>query len=151
MLAIGMSLMTKPKTLLLISPRGLAPLVTEELFRTIQKLTRRGSPLCSWSRTPSPPGTSPPGGYVVENGRIVLDGIGRGTLSEEDVREFHLGSGRARKEESYKDAKRYKRRKRRLRTSRRTGKTSWRLKISEIYPFGGPRYQPASPFPYLRG
>jgi branched-chain amino acid transport system ATP-binding protein len=50
-------------------------------------------------------------GYVVETGRIVLDGAARELLENEDVREFYLGSGE-KERRSYKDAKRYKRRKR---------------------------------------
>ena len=50
-------------------------------------------------------------GYVVETGRIVLDGTARELLENEDVREFYLGSGE-KERKSYKDAKRYKRRKR---------------------------------------
>jgi branched-chain amino acid transport system ATP-binding protein len=48
---------------------------------------------------------------VVETGRIVLDGMARELLENEDVREFYLGSGE-KERKSYKDAKRYKRRKR---------------------------------------
>ena len=50
-------------------------------------------------------------GYVVETGRIVLDGTAQALLANEDVREFYLGSGE-KERRSYKDAKRYKRRKR---------------------------------------
>jgi branched-chain amino acid transport system ATP-binding protein len=50
-------------------------------------------------------------GYVVETGRIVLDGEAQELLENEDVREFYLGSGE-KERKSYKDAKRYKRRKR---------------------------------------
>jgi branched-chain amino acid transport system ATP-binding protein len=82
MLAIAMALMTKPKVLLLDEPSlGLAPLGI---------------------------GTR---GYVVEMGRVVLDGTARELIENEDVREFYLGSGE-KERKSYKDAKRYKRRKR---------------------------------------
>jgi len=50
-------------------------------------------------------------GYVLENGRVVLDGPAAALLDNEDVREFYLGTG-AKERRSYQDAKRYKRRKR---------------------------------------
>ncbi len=112
MLAIGMSLMTKPKMLLLDEPSlGLAPLVTEELFRIIRKLNQAGITIMLVEQNAFAALNIATRGYVVENGRIVLDGTAQELLANKDVREFYLGSGE-KERKSYKDAKRYKRRKR---------------------------------------
>jgi branched-chain amino acid transport system ATP-binding protein len=112
MLAIGMSLMTKPKMLLLDEPSlGLAPLVTEELFKIIRKLNQAGITIMLVEQNAVAALGIATRGYVVENGRIVLDGTAQALLENKDVREFYLGSGE-KERKSYKDAKRYKRRKR---------------------------------------
>ncbi len=112
MLAIGMALMTKPKILLLDEPSlGLAPLVTEELFGIIRRLNESGITIVLVEQNAFAALNIANRGYVVETGRIVLDGKAQELLGNEDVREFYLGSGE-RERKSYKDAKRYKRRKR---------------------------------------
>ncbi|MCP4757277.1 MAG: ABC transporter ATP-binding protein [Proteobacteria bacterium] len=112
MLAIGMALMTKPKMLLLDEPSlGLAPLITEELFAIIQKLNKAGITIILVEQNAHAALGIGDRGYVVEMGRVVLDGKAQDLLKNEDVREFYLGAGEN-KRKSYKDAKRYKRRKR---------------------------------------
>ncbi|MBL7225323.1 MAG: ABC transporter ATP-binding protein [Desulfobacteraceae bacterium] len=112
MLAIGMALMTKPKMLLLDEPSlGLAPLITEGLFSTISQLNQTGITIILVEQNAHAALDIGTRGYVMETGRIVLDGNARELLENEDVREFYLGSGK-RERKSYKDAKRYKRRKR---------------------------------------
>jgi branched-chain amino acid transport system ATP-binding protein len=112
MLAIGMALMTKPKMLLLDEPSlGLAPLITEELFGIIRQLNEEGITIMLVEQNAHAALNIGSRGYVVETGRIVLDGKAQELLGNEDVREFYLGSGE-RERKSYKDAKRYKRRKR---------------------------------------
>jgi branched-chain amino acid transport system ATP-binding protein len=112
MLAIGMALMTRPKILLLDEPSlGLAPLVTEELFDIIKRLNESGITIMLVEQNAHAALNIGTRGYVVETGRIVLDGSAQGLLENEDVREFYLGSGE-KERKSYKDAKRYKRRKR---------------------------------------
>jgi branched-chain amino acid transport system ATP-binding protein len=112
MLAIGMALMTKPKMLLLDEPSlGLAPLIVEELFGIIQQLNQSGITIVLVEQNAHAALNIGNRGYVVEMGRIVLDGTSQDLLENEDVREFYLGSGE-RERKSYKDAKRYKRRKR---------------------------------------
>jgi len=112
MLAIGMALMTKPKMLLLDEPSlGLAPLITEELFGIIKQLNESGITIVLVEQNAFAALNIGHRGYVVETGRIVLDGSAQELMSNEDVREFYLGSGE-RERKSYKDAKRYKRRKR---------------------------------------
>jgi len=112
MLAIGMALMTKPKILLLDEPSlGLAPLITEELFSIIKKLNESGITIVLVEQNANAALNIGIRGYVIETGRIVLDGKAGDLLKNEDVREFYLGSGE-KERKSYKDAKRYKRRKR---------------------------------------
>jgi branched-chain amino acid transport system ATP-binding protein len=112
MLSIGMALMTKPKMLLLDEPSlGLAPLITEELFRIIRQLNETGITIMLVEQNAFAALKIGSRGYVVETGRIVLDGEAQELLENEDVREFYLGSGEKGRK-SYKDAKRYKRRKR---------------------------------------
>lgn len=112
MLAIGMALMTNPKILLLDEPSlGLAPLITEELFKIISMLNKSGITIVLVEQNAHAALNIGTRGYVLETGRIVLDGTAKDLIANEDVKEFYLGSGeKARK--SYKDAKRYKRRKR---------------------------------------
>ena len=112
MLAIGMALMTKPKILLLDEPSlGLAPLITEELFSIIARLNETGITIVLVEQNAHAALGIGTRGYVIETGRIVLDGSSQELLDNEDVREFYLGSGK-RERKSYRDAKRYKRRKR---------------------------------------
>lgn len=112
MLAIGMALMTKPKILLLDEPSlGLAPLITEELFNIISQLNQTGITVVLVEQNAHAALGIGKRGYVVEMGRIVLDGTAQELLGNEDVREFYLGSGK-KERKSYRDAKRYKRRKR---------------------------------------
>jgi branched-chain amino acid transport system ATP-binding protein len=112
MLAIGMSLMTRPKILLLDEPSlGLAPLITEELFRIIRQLNQEGMTILLVEQNAHAALRIGHHGYVLENGRVVLEGTAGALLENEDVREFYLGAG-AKERKSYQDAKRYKRRKR---------------------------------------
>jgi len=112
MLAIGMALMTKPRMLLLDEPSlGLAPLITEGLFSIISQLNQTGMTIILVEQNAHAALDIGTRGYVMETGRIVLDGNARELLENEDVREFYLGSGK-KERKSYKDAKRYKRRKR---------------------------------------
>ena len=112
MLAIGMSLMTRPKILLFDEPSlGLAPLITEELFGIIQRLNQEGMTILLVEQNAHAALQIGHHGYVLENGRVVLEGTAGALLENEDVREFYLGTG-AKERKSYQEAKRYKRRKR---------------------------------------
>jgi len=112
MLAIGMALMTNPKILLLDEPSlGLAPLITEELFDIISTLNKSGITIVLVEQNAHVVFNIGTRGYVLETGRIVLDGTAKELITNEDVKEFYLGSGE-KERKSYKDAKRYKRRKR---------------------------------------
>jgi len=112
MLAIGMALMTRPKLLLLDEPSlGLAPLIVRELFSTIRNLNREGLTIFLVEQNAHAALSVGHTGYVMENGRIVLDGPSGELIKNKDVREFYLGTARV-DEKRFLEAKRYKRRKR---------------------------------------
>ena len=113
MLAIGRAIMSKPKLLLLDEPSmGLAPQIVEEIFEIVQDLNvkERVSFLLAEQNT-SVALRYANYGYILENGRIVMDGEAATLRENEDVKEFYLGiAGGDRK--SFRDVKHYKRRKR---------------------------------------
>ncbi|HEX7372574.1 MAG TPA: ABC transporter ATP-binding protein, partial [Thermodesulfobacteriota bacterium] len=84
MLAIGMSLMTRPKILLFDEPSlGLAPLITEELFRIIQRLNQVGMTILLVEQNAHAALQIGHHGYVLEHGRVVLDGLSQALLENE--------------------------------------------------------------------
>jgi branched-chain amino acid transport system ATP-binding protein len=113
MLAIAMALMTRPRVLLLDEPSlGLAPLVTEELFHIVGRLnSEKGVTVILVEQNAHAALGIGHRGYVMENGRIVLEGRASELIQNQDVREFYLGSGE-KERKSYREAKRYKRKKR---------------------------------------
>jgi len=113
MCAIGRALMSRPKLILLDEPSmGLAPQVVEEIF-TIMKTLNDGegvSFLLAEQNTNL--ALKYAGyGYILENGRIVLDGTAAALRENEDVKEFYLGIAEG-KRKSFREGKHYKRRKR---------------------------------------
>jgi branched-chain amino acid transport system ATP-binding protein len=112
MLAIGMALMTKPEILLLDEPSlGLAPLIVRELFGIIRDLNKEGLTIFLVEQNAHAALSVAERGYVIENGRIVLEGAAGELIQNKDVREFYLGSAMA-DQKRFQEAKRYKRRKR---------------------------------------
>jgi len=114
MVAIGRALMSRPRLLALDEPSlGLAPLVVAEIFSTIRSLRDSGDltillveqnasralAICDYA-------------YIMENGRVVLDGTGAALRRNADVREFYLGISSKEGRTHMKDVKHYKRRKR---------------------------------------
>ncbi len=114
MVAIGRALMSRPKLLALDEPSlGLAPLVVSEIFRTIQTLRdRSGLTILLIEQNASRALAIADYGYIMENGRVVLDAAPDRLLKNADVREFYLGFGETGKRKSMRDVKHYKRRKR---------------------------------------
>jgi branched-chain amino acid transport system ATP-binding protein len=115
MLVIGRALMAKPKLMLLDEPSlGLAPLLVREIFEIIQKInTERGTTFLLVEQNARIALGIADYGYVMENGRVVLEGPAAKLRGNDDVREFYLGLSEAGRRKSYKEIKLYKRRKRR--------------------------------------
>ncbi|MEZ5776276.1 MAG: ABC transporter ATP-binding protein [Hyphomicrobiaceae bacterium] len=113
MCAIGRALMSRPKMILLDEPSmGLAPQLVVEIFEITRKLNEEQglSVLLAEQNTNIALGYAQYG-YILENGRVVLDGTAADLKENQDVKEFYLGmAGGDRK--SFRDVKHYKRRKR---------------------------------------
>jgi len=113
MTAIGRALMARPQMILLDEPSmGLAPQLVEEIFQIVQDLNRKEkvSFLLAEQNTNIALRYADYG-YILENGRVVMDGEGKSLADNEDVKEFYLGfSSGGRK--SFRDVKSYRRRKR---------------------------------------
>ena len=112
MLAISRALMARPRLILLDEPSlGLAPLLVQEIFRIIAKINQEEkTTMLLVEQNANVALSIAHFGYIMENGRIVLDGESEKLKSNEDVREFYLGGGEGKK--SYKAVKSYRRRKR---------------------------------------
>ncbi|MGH6948758.1 MAG: ABC transporter ATP-binding protein [Kiloniellales bacterium] len=113
MCAIGRALMSRPKMILLDEPSmGLAPQLVEGIFETVKRLNEEEEVTFLLAEQNTNMALKyATYGYILENGRVVLDGQASKLSENEDVKEFYLGlsaSGRR----SYRDVKHYKRRKR---------------------------------------
>jgi branched-chain amino acid transport system ATP-binding protein len=92
MLAMGRALMARPRRLLLDEPSmGLAPLIIEEIFDIIRELKKEGITIFLVEQNASQALALADRGYVLETGRVVIEGTGRELLSNEKVREAYLG------------------------------------------------------------
>src|SRR5262245_10899724 len=92
MLAIGRALMARPRLLLLDEPSmGLAPIVVQEIFRTLREINRQGLTIFLVEQNVRQALKIADRGYVLETGRIVLEGSGRELLDEPRVQEAYLG------------------------------------------------------------
>jgi branched-chain amino acid transport system ATP-binding protein len=114
MVVMGRALMAHPKLLLLDEPSlGLAPIVVKEIFRIIRLINEeQHTTIVLVEQNANMALQIAHYGYVMENGRVVMEG-GAGELKENpDVKEFYLGVGAGGTTRSYRDVKSYKRRKR---------------------------------------
>ncbi len=113
MLAIGRALMARPKLLLLDEPSlGLAPLLVKEIFQKIQEINKEGTTILLVEQNANLALQIAQYGYIMENGKIVLDGPAEVLRNNDDVKEFYLGLTEVGKKKSYRDVKHYRRRKR---------------------------------------
>jgi branched-chain amino acid transport system ATP-binding protein len=114
MLAIGRALMARPKLMLLDEPSlGLAPLLVEEIFEIVKRINREeGVSILLVEQNATMALEIAEYGYVMENGRVVLDGPAEKLKSNGDIQEFYLGLSAVGQRKSYRDVKHYKRRKR---------------------------------------
>jgi len=113
MLAIGRALMARPKLILMDEPSmGLSPLLVKEVFGIIRRLNRElGITILLVEQNARMALSVASYGYVMEQGRIVLDGTAEALANNEDVKEFYLG-GHGAERKSFRNLKSYKRRKR---------------------------------------
>ncbi|MBO6835002.1 MAG: ABC transporter ATP-binding protein [Alphaproteobacteria bacterium] len=113
MCAIGRALMARPKLILLDEPSmGLAPQLVEQIFEIVKRLNEEeGVTFLLAEQNTNVALRYADYGYILENGRVVMDGAADALLSNEDVKEFYLGlSTEGRK--NFREVKHYKRRKR---------------------------------------
>lgn len=114
MVVIGRALMTRPKLILLDEPSmGLAPLIIKNIYDVLKKINKEEKTSMLVVEQNAMIALSIAGyGYVMESGRIVLDGPAEKLRHNEDVKEFYLGLSAVGQKKSYKEIKHYKRRKR---------------------------------------
>jgi len=114
MLVIGRGLMAHPTLMLLDEPSlGLAPLLVQEIFEEIKKMSdQEGMAIILVEQNARVALKIADYAYVMENGRVVLDGPAAQLSENEDIKEFYLGLTQVGERKSYRDVKHYKRRKR---------------------------------------
>jgi branched-chain amino acid transport system ATP-binding protein len=114
MLGIGRALMAQPKLILLDEPSlGLAPILVNTIFEIIKRINEKQATSVLLVEQNARAALSVASyGYVIENGRVVLDGKAEQLRENEDIKEFYLGMSMIGNRKSYHDVKHYKRRKR---------------------------------------
>lgn len=114
MLVISRAMLATPTLMMLDEPSmGLAPLLVEEIFEIIKKINENeGTTILLVEQNAQMALEISTYGYIMENGRIVLDGPVELLLGDRDVQEFYLGMGHGSQDASYRNVKHYKRRKR---------------------------------------
>ena len=114
MLVVGRAMMAKPKLMLLDEPSlGLAPLMVQEIYSIISRINteQKVSILLVEQNVQAALGIADYG-YIMENGKIVMDGPADKLKDNEDVKEFYMGLSAVGERKSYRDVKHYRRRKR---------------------------------------
>ena len=114
MLVIGRAMMSAPKLMMLDEPSlGLAPLLVEEIYNIIQQFNaEQKTSVLLVEQNVRIALSIAEYGYVMENGRVVLDGTADFLRNNEDVKEFYMGLSAVGTKKSYREVKHYKRRKR---------------------------------------
>ena len=113
MCAVGRALMSRPKMILLDEPSmGLAPQIVEEIFGIVKNLNEKeGVSFLLAEQNTNMALKFARYGYILENGRVVMDGDAKSLAANEDVKEFYLGVAEG-KRKSFREGKHYRRRKR---------------------------------------
>ena len=114
MLVIGRALMARPKLMLLDEPSlGLAPLLVQEIYEIIRRINaeQKMAILLVEQNAIAALGIADYG-YVIENGRVVLNGPAEKLRDNEDIQEFYMGLSAVGSKKSYREVKHYRRRKR---------------------------------------
>ena len=113
MLAIGRALMARPKLILMDEPSmGLSPLMVKEVFSIIRRINKDlGVTILLVEQNARMALQAASFGYIMESGKVVLDGTAEELQNNEDVKEFYLGGG-GEERKSFKNIKSFKRRKR---------------------------------------
>ena len=114
MLVIGRAFMANPKLMLLDEPSmGLAPMIVEEIFGIINQVNQEAKAAVLLVEQNAVVALDIAGyGYVMENGKVVLDGPAEKLRDNEDVKEFYFGLTQVGEKKSYREVKHYRRRKR---------------------------------------
>ncbi|KTB48449.1 ABC transporter ATP-binding protein [Dehalogenimonas alkenigignens] len=114
MVVIGRAMMARPKLMMLDEPSlGLAPLMVDEIYSIIRRFNEeQQTSVLLVEQNVRIALSIAHYGYVMENGRVVLDGTADFLKNNEDVKEFYMGLSAVGKRKSYRDVKHYKRRKR---------------------------------------
>jgi branched-chain amino acid transport system ATP-binding protein len=113
MLAIGRALMADPKLLILDEPTlGLAPMLVQQIRDVIVDINGQGVSVLLIEQNANMALSIANYGYIMETGKIVMDGNPQKLLGDEDVKEFYLGLHSEGERKSFRDVKHYKRRKR---------------------------------------
>ena len=114
MLAIGRALIARPRLMLLDEPSlGLSPVLVENIFGIIARINaEQGTAMLLVEQNASVALAIADYGYIMEMGKVVIDGTAEKLATDPDVREFYLGMGGGGERRSFRDVKHYKRRKR---------------------------------------
>lgn len=114
MLVIGRALMTHPKCMLLDEPSvGLSPILVHEIFNIVSRINEEeNTAILLVEQNAMGALETADYGYVMENGKVVIDGTAQKLKNNEDVKEFYLGLSGLGEKKSYREVKHYKRKKR---------------------------------------
>jgi branched-chain amino acid transport system ATP-binding protein len=114
MLVIGRALMAQPKVIMMDEPSlGLAPMLVKEIFQIIDKINNQENvAILLVEQNANVALGIADHGYILENGRIVMEGAGETLRADRDIKEFYLGLSEVGTRKSLREVKHYKRRKR---------------------------------------
>ena len=113
LLLIGRAMMAQPRLLMIDEPSlGLAPMMVSEIFALLAKLRQEGVSLLIVEQHAQAALDIADHGYILENGRVVLEGTAAELRANEDIQEFYLGKQASGERRNYREVKHYRRRKR---------------------------------------